>query len=459
MKSKANVFVISLGCDKNRVDAEIMASKIKEGGYNVCNSLNRADIVIINTCGFIQSAKEEAIDLIFDMIVERNSDETRLSKIIVTGCLVQRYTDEIADLIPELDAYVCLGANADIVEILDNVMIDMRVIKHADVCNLPLEGKRLLSTPKHYAYLKIAEGCSNHCTYCAIPGIRGPYRSRRPENIIKEAKKLVKGGVKQLFLIAQDTSSYGRDFNDGTNLSSLLRSLCEIDGIWKITLLYVYPERIDDELLDVIASNDKIAKYLDIPLQHCSGSVLKRMGRFGNRDELLALIKHIREKIPGVTLRSTFMIGFPGETDDDFRQLQGFMSAVHFNRSGCFIFSCEDGTPAEHLDGQIDETVKNFRFSEFNFQNNMIMELEQHSKIGTVMEGICDGYDESRFAFICRPESDIPESDTVVYYYSQYPVEPGDIVKMKILTTDSECDLDLVAEPYYEPEPESEENA
>ena len=297
MSSKRNkkLFFISLGCDKNRVDAEKMCFLLEEAGYSVTSDFQEADAAIINTCGFIESAKAEALDNIFDMVNAKI--EGLIKAVIVTGCLSERHGQEMMEIIPEIDAVVGIGQNADIVSIVDKALNGEDVGYTRSPLDLPLEGDRLVSTPQHYAFLKIAEGCDNHCTFCAIPGIRGRYRSRRPEDIVSEAEKLVSYGVRELILVAQDTTSYGKDLDSGVTLASLLRMLSSIEGIWKIRILYAYPEHITDELLEEMASNGRICRYLDIPLQHADDQVLRRMGRFGSGKENLELIKKIRSKV------------------------------------------------------------------------------------------------------------------------------------------------------------------
>ncbi|MBR4928605.1 MAG: MiaB/RimO family radical SAM methylthiotransferase, partial [Oscillospiraceae bacterium] len=303
------LYFISLGCDKNRIDAEKMCYLLEEAGYGITSDLGEADAAVINTCGFIESSKVEALNNIYDMVNAKNDGV--IKAIIVTGCLSERHGREMMELIPEVDAVVGIGQNPDIVGIVDRALRGEQHDYRRSPLDLDLEGERLISTPQHYAFLKIAEGCDNRCTFCAIPGIRGRYRSRSPQSVLDEARKLVSYGVREIILVAQDTTSYGKDLESGDNLASLLRSLSGIEGLWKIRILYAYPEHITDELLEEMASNDRICRYLDIPLQHASDAVLRRMGRFGSGKENLELIKKIKRMVPGVTLRSTFIVGFP----------------------------------------------------------------------------------------------------------------------------------------------------
>lgn len=442
----AKIFFISLGCDKNRIDAEIMARRLLDAGHEVVPEPDGADCAVINTCGFIESAKKEAIDNIFNMVREKESGAIRA--VVVTGCLSQRYGQELAELIPETDAVVGLCKNAEIAGVIDRVLAGERVLESGPPQALEIEGKRALSTPPHYAYLKIAEGCSNHCTYCAIPQIRGPFRSRPMEAILDEARALAKQGVRELILIAQDTTSYGRDLKDGSNLARLLRSLNEVDGLWKIRVLYAYPDRIDDDLIRTMAACEKVAKYLDIPLQHASREILKRMARFGDSEKLLSLIGRLREAMPEITLRSTFIVGFPGETEEQFLELCEFLRQAKMDRVGCFPFSCEEGTAAERLTPQLDEETKLRRVGQFELLQSDILARKRQAQIGREFEVICDGFDLEREMFACRGEADAPEIDTNVWIPVEADLMPGEIYTVRICGADA-CDLygQLVTEP------------
>lgn len=433
-KSNKNIYFISLGCDKNRVDAEMLCYKLVEAGFSITGDIQEADTVIINTCGFIASSKKEGLDNIFDMVNEKELGN--IKTIIVTGCLSERHGEEMRELIPEIDAIVGIGQNSDIVRIVEEAIDGQEHQFERCPLNLPLEGERLISTPQHYAYLKIAEGCDNHCTYCAIPGIRGAYRSRAEEDIVNEAGLLVSYGVRELILVAQDTTNYGKDLNNGESLSRLLKRLCEIEGLWKIRILYAYPEKITDDLIEVIRSNKVIAKYLDIPLQHADRVVLKRMGRVGSGEDYLYLIEKLRKSIPDITIRSTFIAGFPGETEEQFEHLEGFLSKAKLDRVGCFSYSEEEGTPAGRMKEQIPEEIKEDRTQRVYDLQNKIMKEIQTSKVGNAIEVICDGYDEDMNAFICRSDMDAPEDDCCILIPLSADMVPGEIYEVVINGTD-----------------------
>lgn len=437
----ASVYFISLGCDKNRIDAETMAQRLLDAGHTVAADITEADIALINTCGFIDSAKEEAIDNIFDMVREKQAG--RIKGILVTGCLAQRYAHQVRAQIPEVDAVVGLAHNQDICAVVEEVLRGETVERFGDAERLCVEGRRALSTPPHYAYLKIAEGCSNHCTYCAIPGIRGRYRSRRMADILAEARWLAAQGVRELILIAQDTTSYGSDLAGSETLAALLEALCGIEPLWKIRVLYAYPEKIDDSLIAVMARQDKIAKYLDIPMQHADAAVLRRMGRFGSEEQLLGLIERLRAAMPDITLRSTFIVGFPGETQHQFESLLAFLQRAQLDRAGCFAYSAEEGTAAARLPQQLEEETKAQRAEQFAAVQGEILYQKQLSKIGQIMQVICDGYDEAAGAFACRGEVDAPDIDTCVYLPPACDLMPGELYTVRITGTDG---VDLTAE-------------
>ena len=419
--------MISLGCPKNQVDAEMMLSTLCEAGFEITGEVEGCDVVIINTCGFIGDAKKEAIDTILEVC--QLKDEGSVGAVVVTGCLAQRYKDEIMNEIPEVDAVIGIGANADIASVCRDVAESKKVNLFPPKLSLPLEGGRVLTTPPHYAYLKIAEGCSNCCTYCAIPKIRGKFRSREMENIIAEAKSLAENGVKELIVVAQDTTKYGIDLYGELKLAMLLKELCKIDGIEWIRTLYCYPESITDELIDTMASEDKICKYIDIPLQHCDGDVLKRMNRRGDRDSLTALINKLRARIPDITIRTTFIVGFPGETDENFESLSEFADEMKFDRYGCFAYSAEEDTPAAIMENQIDEDVKIERASIMNSQQQRIFEDKLEALLGKELTVIVDGFDEDEMLYLGRSYMDAPEIDTVVIISSEEELTAGQFVK------------------------------
>ena len=440
MTEKGSIFFISLGCDKNRVDAEKMCYLLEEAGYMITPDLYEADAVIINTCGFITSAKQEALDNIYEMVNAKN--DGIIKALIVTGCLPERYGIEMMDIIPEIDAVVGIGQNSDIVGIVDRALKGESHSYCRKPADLELEGERLISTPQHYAFLKIAEGCDNHCTFCAIPGIRGRYRSRKEKDILEEAEKLVSYGVRELILVAQDTTSYGKDLDGEHSLADLIHAISMIEGLWKIRILYAYPERITDRLIREIAENGKVCRYLDIPLQHASDQVLKRMGRFGSGKENLQLIRKLKKEIPGITIRSTFIAGFPGETDEQFGELIEFIEEAEIDRAGCFAYSAEEGTPAEKLKEQLPEDIKLQRAEEFYQVQQEITEKLQERRVGSMVEAICDGFDEDRNAFVCRSEFDAPEDDLSVLVPLEYDLIPGEIYDLKITGTEG---MDLKA--------------
>lgn len=425
------VGIISLGCAKNRVDAEMLLYRIRNAGYKLCEDVAMADVAIINTCGFIESAKQESIEEILEL--SELKKEGKIKAIIVTGCLAERYKEEVMKEIPEADAVVGIGANDDIVKIIDEVLQGKKQQCFPDKLLLPLEGGRIQSTPYYYAYLKIAEGCDNHCTYCAIPMIRGKFRSRKMEDIIAEAKHLAEKGVKELVVVAQDTSLYGKDIYGELMLAKLLKKLCEIDGIRWIRVLYCYPDKITDELLQVMAEEEKIVKYLDLPLQHCNDRVLKTMNRKGNKEELVELIAKIREKVPGIVLRTTFIAGFPTETEEEFAELENFAKEVRFERVGCFAYSQEENTPAAKLEPQIPEDVKERRAEIIMENQQEIMEEFCQTLDGKTIEVLVEGYDQYAECFFGRSAWDAPEVDGSVFFtVTGRKPAPGEFVKVKI---------------------------
>lgn len=425
------VGIISLGCAKNRVDAEMLLYRIRNAGYKLCEDVAMADVAIINTCGFIESAKQESIEEILEL--SELKKEGKIKAIIVTGCLAERYKEEVMKEIPEADAVVGIGANDDIVKIIDEVLQGKKQQCFPDKLLLPLEGGRIQSTPYYYAYLKIAEGCDNHCTYCAIPMIRGKFRSRKMEDIIAEAKHLAEKGVKELVVVAQDTSLYGKDIYGELMLAKLLKKLCEIDGIRWIRVLYCYPDKITDELLQVMAEEEKIVKYLDLPLQHCNGRVLKTMNRKGNKEELVELIAKIRKKVPGIVLRTTFIAGFPTETEEEFAELENFAKEVRFERVGCFAYSQEENTPAAKLEPQIPEDVKERRAEIIMENQQEIMEEFCQKLDGKTIEVLVEGYDQYAECFFGRSAWDAPEVDGSVFFtVTGRKPAPGEFVKVKI---------------------------
>lgn len=439
------VGLVSLGCTKNQVDAERMLYKIREAGYQLVSDAALADIAIINTCGFIESAKQEAIESIFEFAALKK--EGRIKKIVITGCLAERYREEVAELIPEADAVVGIGSNDDIVSILGKIMTGgtaTAVQSYGDSENLSLTGERVQTTLSFCSYLKIAEGCDNRCSYCAIPSIRGRFRSVPMEELIAEAEQLVHNGVRELIVIAQDTTRYGIDLYGEYKLPELLKKLCEIEELKWIRVLYCYPERVTDELLDVMASEEKIVKYMDLPIQHCDGEILKKMNRKGDEASLRALIEKIREKVPGITLRTTLITGFPGETEEQFGRLAEFVKDMKFDRLGCFAFSSEEGTPAHDMDGQLDEDVKERRAEVIMDQQMMIAVKKNKALVGETIEIVVEGFDRYGDCYFGRSAADAPDIDGKIFFTSGGKRQvPGKFVKVKI--TDM-LDYDLIGE-------------
>ncbi len=423
--------MISLGCPKNQVDAEIMLSKLQKDGFDFVSDPLESDLIIVNTCGFIEDAKKESIENILDMISYK--EDYPEIKVLVTGCLAERYQSEIFNEIPEVDGVIGIGANEDICEICHKMLDGEKVESFPPKENLKIEGDRVLTTPPYSAYLKIAEGCSNHCTYCAIPSIRGPFRSRPSESIIAEAKDLAQKGVKELVVVAQDTTRYGEDLYGKNALVPLLKALSMVDGIEWIRLLYLYPERIDDALIDEIANNEKIVKYMDIPLQHCNKDVLKRMNRHGDRESLTALLNKIRERIDGVTIRTTFIAGFPGETEEEFNELCEFVEEMRFERMGCFAYSEEEGTPAAKLDGMMDYEIRADRADIINERQNVILDELNESLVGKILPTIVEGYDSYSDSYYGRTTMDAPEIDTLIYFTCGYELDDGDIIEVEVM--------------------------
>lgn len=434
--------MVSLGCNKNQVDAERMLYKIKEAGYQLVADAALSDIVIVNTCGFIESAKQEAIETILEF--GKLKEEGRIKKIIVTGCLAERYKEEVAELLPEADAVIGLGCNDDILNVIDKVLANERPLEFANKLCLPMEGGRVQTTLPFYSYLKVAEGCSNCCTYCAIPAIRGKYRSVPMENLIEEAKNLAEHGVKELNIIAQDSTRYGEDLYGECKLPELLTELCKIEKLKWIRILYCYPERITDKLLDVIAKEDKIVKYIDVPIQHCCEDILKKMNREGNEEYLRALMTKIREKVPNVTIRTTLITGFPSETEEQFNQLADFVKDMRFDRLGCFPYSQEEGTKAAEMPDQLDEETKQRRADVIMEQQQIIMAQNNEKMIGETIEVVTEGFDRYGECYFGRSAADAPDIDGKIFFRSpERKLTSGSFVKVKITET---LDYDLIGE-------------
>lgn len=434
------VGMISLGCAKNRVDGEMMLYTLKNAGYELVQNVAHCDVAIVNTCGFIEDAKQESIDEILELV--RLKNEGTIQAIIVTGCLAERYQKEVMKELYEVDAVVGIGGNTSIADVVAKTMENVRTELFPEKTALPLCGGRVRTTPFYYTYLKIAEGCDNHCTYCAIPMIRGPFRSRPMEDILTEAEELSRKGVKEFIVIAQDTSRYGEDLSGGKSLlPELLRKLCRIETLQYIRVLYCYPERITDELIDVFATEPKILKYIDIPMQHCNRRILKLMNRKGDYDSLRRLVNRLREKVKGITIRTTFMTGFPSETEEEFSELSQFVEEMHFERMGCFAYSVEEGTPAEKMKNQIDEDIKRHRQEIIMEQQARIIAEHTHRMIGKKLAVLTEGFDKYTDCWYGRSAADAPEVDAKVYFVTK-GMKPriGDIVTVTV-TDSMDCDL------------------
>lgn len=425
------VGMVGLGCAKNQVDGEMLMALLKEAGYELVDDAALADVAIVNTCGFIESAKKESIEEVLELA--KLKAEGQIKAIVVTGCLAERYQKEIRKELPEVDAVVGIGANAEIAKIIDRVSKGEKPEIFPPKDKMPLCGERELTTPSYFAYLKIAEGCDNRCTYCAIPMIRGGYRSRTLESVLEEAEKLVSNGAKELILIAQDTSRYGIDLYGELKLPELLRKLCKIEGLKWIRILYCYPDTVTDELLDTMANEEKVVKYIDLPLQHVSGDVLKRMNRKGNKEEISALISKMRKKVPGLTLRTTLITGFPGETEENFTELAEFVKETRFDRLGCFAYSQEEDTPAAKLPNQIGKEVKEHRAELIMEEQMRIMEEMGEDYIGKNVEVLVEGFDRYAECYFGRTKADSPDIDGKVFFTApKGKVRYGDFVNVHI---------------------------
>lgn len=427
--------MISLGCPKNQVDAEIMLKKLVDAGYVLVREADKADIVIVNTCGFIEDAKRESIDAILEM-ADLKTDGI-LKKIIVTGCLAQRYNEEVFTEIPEVDGVIGIGANDDIVAACDAVFDwEDKYSSFPSETKLPLNGGRILTTPEYTAYLKIAEGCSNRCSYCAIPYIRGDFRSRKIEDVLEEANSLCETGVKELILVAQDTTRYGEDLYGESKLPELLYELNKIEKLKWIRLLYCYPDRITDELITAIAENEKVCHYMDIPMQHADADILKAMNRRGDKESLLTLVNKLRERIPDIIIRTTFITGFPGETEEAFTTLSEFVNEAEIDRVGCFAYSREEGTPAYDFEDQIDPEVAAERAEAVMTQQYDISDKKLSECIGKTFDVLVEDYDPYTDSYIGRTYMDAPDIDNNVVFTSGYRVDNGDIVPVEIFDKD-----------------------
>lgn len=419
-----NVGFVHLGCSKNLVDTEMAIGLFKENGYKIVNNEEEADVLVINTCGFIGPAKEEAINTILEMAEYKKK---RCKYLIVMGCLVERYKEELSKAIPEVDLWIKYSSYSTIWEQIETILKSKKENKN----NLDFLD-RVITTGNNFAYLRIAEGCSNFCTYCAIPKIRGPFVSRKMEDVIEEAKKLANEGYEELIIIAQDTTKYGIDIYGESKLAELLKELCKIEKLKWIRFLYAYPETITDELIEVVKNEDKICKYFDIPIQHISNSILKRMNRKSNGETIRSLIKRLRKEIPGVVIRTTVMVGFPGETKEDFEELYDFVKEARFERLGAFSFSKEEGTPAEKLKDQIHPMTKKSRYNKIMSLQQKIASETQQEMVGKELEVLIETKTFDGKYYVGRSYREVPDIDGLIYIEMVEKALEGKFVKCKI---------------------------
>ena len=432
---KIKTAIVSLGCAKNLVDSELMLGKLRERGFETVAEAEDADVIIVNTCAFIEEAREEAINTILELAELKKSGKRRL--LVVAGCLAQRYSEEIKAELPEVDAIVGINSVDEIADVVEKAWGDAPgKVEEAVSDNYGvsyMNGPRVLSTPAGSAYLKIAEGCDNRCSFCAIPLIRGRMRSRTPEDIVSEAKELAAGGVREVNIIAQDTTKYGKDLFGEPRLSMLLKELDKIEGFELIRLLYLYPDEIDDELIDTIASSKKIAHYIDLPLQHISDALLKKMNRRGDSAQVKNVISKLKAKMPDCIIRTTFIVGFPGETEEDFEELLSFVGDYDFDRIGVFKYSPEEGTPAAKMTGQVPEKVKQERYDILYSVAQSISHLKNINRIGQIVRVITEGVSEDGIFYYGRSYAEAPDSDGKIFFTSEEPLEEGDIVEVELL--------------------------
>jgi ribosomal protein S12 methylthiotransferase len=433
--------IVSLGCPKNLVDSEIMLGLLKKQSYEITNDEEDADIIIVNTCGFIESAKQESINTILEM-AEYKKGKCQL--LIVTGCLAERYKENVIKEIPEIDAVVGTGSYGEISDIIDKAFNGEKPVLYGKLEELDyLKNDRVMSTNNGYAYLKIAEGCNNCCTYCIIPSLRGKYRSRKIEDVVEEAEKLAASGAKELILIAQDTTRYGEDLYSEKRLVDLIQKISKIESIEWIRLLYCYPEEIDDRLINEIADNSKVCKYLDIPIQHISDKILKSMGRRGTSTDVKGVLTKLRTKIPDLVLRTTFIVGFPGEDDSDYDLLKDFVKDFKFDRLGIFTYSKEEDTPAARMKPQVPKVTKQTRFDSLMKLQKQIAEQKNKSRLNKIYKTLVQGVSDDGIFYFGRTYAETPEIDGLVYFTSLEPLHVGDLTNVKILNVD---EYDLIGE-------------
>ena len=428
------ICLISLGCAKNQVNSEQMLYLLNQAGHDVVGEVDGCDVAIVNTCGFIDTAKSEAIDQILQLAEVKKAGG--LKKILVAGCLSQRYKNDILESLPEVDGMLGTGSFGEICQAVEDVMHDGRPLYFGDKSGPIEEIGRVVTTGPGWAYLRIAEGCDNWCAFCAIPAIRGPLRSRDMADCVAEARWLAGEGVKELIIVAQDPTAYGEDWGKPGSICELLDKLNKVQGIQWIRIMYAYPERITDEFIAAMQRNEKVVPYLDLPIQHCNDTILKNMNRRSNRAELLDVIGKLRRQIPGITLRTTLIAGFPGETEEQFEDLCNFVKEVQFDRLGCFAYSAEENTVAAKMDGQIEQEVKDKRAELVMQIQTGIMAQKQAEKVGQTVHVLCDGIDEENGLYLCRTTGDAPEVDGCVCVSSEEPLYPGQFYDVLIEDSD-----------------------
>ncbi len=440
---KYKVGIVSLGCDKNRIDTEIVLEKVSKE-YELTTDAKNADIIIVNTCGFIEKSKQESINTILEMAEYKNKYKCKL--LIATGCLTQRYGKELLELMPEIDILLGVNDYEKLNEYINDFIKNQKKIVKCNYSNEIInEGNRIISTQKHTAYVRIAEGCDNFCTYCIIPKIRGKYRSRKLENIVDEVNELARKGVKEVILVAQDTTRYGIDIYGEKKLPELIDSISKIKDIKWIRVLYCYPEEITRELINVLKENIKVCKYLDIPIQHASNEVLKRMGRKTDKESITSIIDSLREQIPNIVLRTSIIVGFPGETNENFEELKDFVAEYKFDKLGVFTYSQEEDTPAALMKDQIDEEIKKQREEELMLLQKNISKEINSKKVGKVYEVIAESFDGGYYEG--RSSEMAPDIDGSIIFKSDLPIKIGDIVSVKITKT---LEYDLIGVVQYE---------
>jgi len=443
MKNKPiKVGFVSLGCPKNQLDTEVMLHELYTAGYEIVSEEIDADVIVINTCGFIESAKQEAIDNILDIAwIKENRN---LKAIVVTGCLAERYREQIFEQMPEVDALLGVGSIHNICKAVKEAYKGNKYSSFEDKNEVKLGGDRIITTPEYYAYLKVAEGCDNCCAYCAIPSIRGKFRSRPIEELVAEAKTLEENGVKELVVVAQDTTRYGLDLYGDYKLAELLTKITEETNVPWIRVLYCYPDKITDELVDVFKNNPRVLKYIDLPIQHISDNVLRAMNRHGDGAMIRSVIKKLRDNVPDMIIRTTVIVGFPGETDGDFTELCEYVKEAKFDRLGAFTYSREEDTPAYDFEDQIDEQVKQDRYDIIMRTQSEITEAKNEAMVGKTTEVLCEDYDPVSEAYYGRSSGDAPEIDGKVYFRApKRSVLPGQFVRVKVTEA---IDYDLVGD-------------